>query len=204
VEVNIWTLVLMIVASVAGAWLGAGVVARWPRKKIQIGMGFALIAAAVLMLMRQFQVGPAEGQALALHGPRLWIGLFGNFALGALMTLGIGLYAPCLILVSLLVMNPRAAFPIMMGSCAFLMPIGGMRFIRKGSYSLPATIVLSIAGLPAVLIAAYIVRELTLTQIRWLVILVVLYAAAMMLRSAMKERKSAARAVDADTPAVLP
>ncbi len=195
VDVDIWTLVLMIAASVAGAWLGAGVVAKWPRRKIQIGMGFALLAAATLMLMRQFNYGPAEGQTLALQGARLWLGLAGNFALGALMTLGIGLYAPCLILISLLGMNPRAAFPIMMGSCAFLMPIGGVRFIREGSYSLRTAVVMTLSGIPAVLIAAYIVRELTLTQVRWLVIAVVVYTAAMMLRSAIRERGPAAKAV---------
>ena len=191
VDVDVWTLILLIAASVAGAWLGAGVVAKGPRRKIQVGMGFALLAAATLMLMSQLQLAPGGGTALELRGARLGLGLAGNFALGALMTLGIGLYAPCLILVSLLGMNPRAAFPIMMGSCAFLMPIGGMRFIRKGSYSLPAALVLTIVAIPAVLIAAYIVRELTLTQIRWLVILVVVYTAAMMLRSAIQERGAA-------------
>ena len=192
VDVDAWTLIGMIAASVAGAWLGAGVVAKWPRRKIQIGMGFALLAAATLMLRAQF-AGQAENiGTLALSGGKLLMGLGGNFALGALMTLGIGLYAPCLILVSLLGMNPRTAFPIMMGSCAFLMPVGGIRFIREGSYNLPAALVMSVAGIPAVLIAAYIVRELTLTQVRWLVIVVVVYTAAMMLRSAIKERRAAA------------
>ena len=46
------------------------------------------------------------------------------------MMLGIGLYAPCMILVSLLGMKPTAAFPIMMGSCAFLMPISSVRFVQ--------------------------------------------------------------------------
>ena len=191
VEVDIWTLVLLIVASVAGAWLGAGVVARWPRRYVQIGMGLALLAAAALMLMGQFKLVPAGGAALELRGTLLAAGLIGNFALGALMTLGIGLYAPCLILVSLLGMNPKAAFPIMMGSCAFLMPIGGVRFIREGSYSLKATVVMTLAGIPGVLIAAYIVRELPLTYVRWLVVVVVIYASTMMLRSAVLEaRKS--------------
>jgi uncharacterized membrane protein YfcA len=117
------------------------------------------------------------------------LGLAGNFALGALMTLGIGLYAPCLILVSLLGMNPKAAFPIMMGSCAFLMPIGGIRFIRAGSYSLSAAVVMALSGIPAVLIAAYIVRSLPLTYVRWLVVIVVVWAATMMLRSAAQEAK---------------
>ena len=55
------------------------------------------------------------------------------------MELGVGLYGPCLILISLLGMNPKAAFPIMMGSCAFLMPIGSLKFIRSGRYSLRAS-----------------------------------------------------------------
>jgi len=195
VQVDIWTLILMIVASVAGAWLGAGVVAKWPRRKIQIGMGFALLAAATLMLMAQLQLAPGGGTALELRGAKLGLGLGGNFALGALMTLGIGLYAPCLILVSLLGMDPRAAFPIMMGSCAFLMPIGGIRFIREASSSATTAIMLTLSGIPAVLIAAYIVRQLKLSQVRWLVIVVVVYTAVMMLRSAIRDRGPAAKAV---------
>ena len=145
------------------------------------------------MLMSQLELVPGGGEALALRGARLWIGVAGNFALGALMTLGIGLYAPCMILVSLLGMNPGAAFPIMMGSCAFLMPIGGFRFIRQGSYSLSAAVTLTLAGLPAVLIAAYLVKKLPLHYVRWLVVVVVVYTAAMMLRSAWKggEREGA-------------
>jgi len=188
VRVDFLTLVAMIAAAVAGAWLGAGVVARWPRVNIQVGMGCALLAAAALMLLTQLQLAPVGGLSLGLRGPGLVAGLVGNFALGALMTLGIGLYAPCLILVSLLGMDPRAAFPIMMGSCAFLMPIAGMRFIREGSYSLHASVVLALAGIPAVLIAAYIVKQLSLTYVRWLVVVVVLYTALTMLRSALAER----------------
>ena len=66
--------------------------------------------------------------------------------LGALMTLGIGLYAPCMILVSLLGMSERTAFPIMMGSCAFLMPVGSLRFIREQAYSFRNALGLAIGG----------------------------------------------------------
>jgi uncharacterized membrane protein YfcA len=188
VQVEVWTLILMIAAAVLGAWFGAGVIAKWSRRKVQIGMGCALFVAAAFMLRAQFTGQADDAGFLGLSGTRLAIGLFGNFALGALMSLGIGLYAPCLILISLLGMNPRAGFPIMMGSCAFLMPIGGLRFIKEGSYSLPAAIGLAIGGIPAVLIAAYIVRSLPLTYVRWLVVIVVLYAAIMMLRSATREK----------------
>lgn len=194
VRVDFLTLVAMIAAAVAGAWLGAGVVSRWPRMKIQVGMGCALLAAAALMLLTQLQLLPVGGAALALRGAALAAGVVGNFSLGALMTLGIGLYAPCLILVSLLGMDPRAAFPIMMGSCAFLMPIAGMRFIREGSYSLRASVVLALAGIPAVLIAAYIVKQMPLVYVRWLVVVVVVYTATTMLRSALVERRMPAPA----------
>jgi uncharacterized membrane protein YfcA len=184
VEVEMTTLIGLIAASVAGAWLGAGVVAGWPRRTVQIGMGIALLAAAVFFAMTNLGLFPGGGDALGLRSPLLWVGIAGNFALGALMTLGIGLYAPCMILIALLGMNPRAAFPIMMGSCAFLMPIGGLRFLARGSYSPRAAVALAIGGIPAVLVAAFLVKSLPLTWLRWLVFAVVLYTASAMLRSA--------------------
>ena len=187
VEVEMTTLIGMIAASIAGAWLGAGLVAGWPRKRVQIGMGLALFAAASFFAMTNLGLFPSGGETLGLRSPLLWAGLAGNFALGALMTLGIGLYAPCMILVALLGMNPRAAFPIMMGSCAFLMPIGGLRFIARGSYSLRAAVGLTIGGIPAVLLAAFVVKSLPLTYLRWLIFAVVLYTAVAMLRSARRK-----------------
>jgi uncharacterized membrane protein YfcA len=188
VEVDMITLVLMIGAAVIGAFFGAGVVASWPRRKVQIGMGLALLAAATFFLMTNLGLFPTGGDTLSLQGPRLAFGLLGNMFLGALMTLGIGLYAPCMILVSLLGMNPRAAFPIMMGSCAFLMPVAAMRFIAKGSYSVGPAIGLALGGIPGTLIAGFIVKSLPLTAVRWLVVVVVVYAAAAMLRSAFAAR----------------
>jgi uncharacterized membrane protein YfcA len=112
--------------------------------------------------------------------------------LGALMTLGIGLYAPCMILVGLLGMNAKAAFPIMMGSCAFLMPVGSLRFIRERAYSLPNALGLAIGGIPAVMVAALLVVSMNLNTVRWLVIAVVLYTAISMLTSAASEKTAAA------------
>jgi uncharacterized membrane protein YfcA len=177
------TLVLLIAAAVAGAWLGAGVVAHWSRRKVQIGMGCCLLGAAMLMMMTQLQLIPGGGEAIGLAGTRMAIGLVGNFVLGTLMTLGIGLYGPCLIMISLLGMDPRSAFPIMMGACAFLMPVASARFIRAGSYDPRATLGLSIGGIPAVLVAAFIVKSLPLSAVRWLVVVVVVYTALALLRA---------------------
>lgn len=188
------TLIFMIVAAVAGAYLGAGIVAKWPKRTIQIGMGSALLVGAVLFAYKNMPSitgqpnllsGVGDG-TLDLQGTRLVIGLVGNFALGALMTLGIGMYAPCMILVGLLGMNAKAAFPIMMGSCAFLMPIASLRFIKAGAFSLRPVLGLALGGIPAVLIAALIVKSLPLVAVRWLVVVVVLIAAVGLLRSALR------------------
>lgn len=98
--------------------------------------------------------------------------------------LGMGLYAPSLILVSLLGMNPLAGFPIMMGSCALLMPIGGARFIKSRRYDLRTALGLTLGGIPAVLIAAFIVKSLPVAWLRWFVVVIVLYTAVQMLFSA--------------------
>ncbi|HEY8459239.1 MAG TPA: sulfite exporter TauE/SafE family protein, partial [Blastocatellia bacterium] len=190
IEVEMWTLVLLIAASVLGMWLGAGVTSKLSRRKVQIGMGVALLVAATLLLMNIFKKQAEGGLALGLYGTKLWIGIIGNFILGSLMSLGIGLYGPCLIMISLLGMSPKAAFPIMMGSCAFLMPVGSKQFISKGSYDLRATIGLALGGIPGVLIAALIVKELDLYYVKWLVVGVVIYTAISMLRSAMLERQA--------------
>lgn len=182
------TLVLLIAAAILGSWLGAGVVAKWPRRYVQIGMGLALVAAGIFFIMKNLNILQGGGNALGLSGTLLWIGVAGNFLLGALMTIGIGLYAPAMIMVALLGMSPIAAFPIMMGSCAFLMPIAGWRFIKFDAYTLKAAVGLTIGGVPGVLAAAYIVKSLNVTALRWLVAAVVIYTAIAMLRSAMIER----------------
>jgi uncharacterized membrane protein YfcA len=184
VNVEMTTLVLMIAAAVVGAWLGAGVVARWPRRRVQRGMGVLLFGAAAIIVARLTKTVPGGGDALGLSGARLAAGLAGNFVLGALMTLGIGLYAPCMILVSLLGMNATTAFPIMMGSCAFLMPAASIRFVRSGRYDLRAALGLTLAGTPAAVIAGLVVKSLPVAAVNWLVVGVVVYTASAMLRSA--------------------
>ena len=183
------TLLLLIVAAIAGAFLGAGVVSKWPRRYVQVGMGLALIAAGTLFILKNLNELPAGGNALALSGTLLWVGVAGNFVLGALMTIGIGLFAPAMIMVTLLGMSPIAAFPIMMGSCAFLMPVASWRFVKFDAYTLKAALGLTIGGVPGVLAAAYIVKSLPLASLRWLVAAVVIYTAFTMLRSAMLERR---------------
>jgi uncharacterized membrane protein YfcA len=191
VEVEMTTLALMIASSVVGAWLGAGVVVRWSLRKIQVGMGSLLLVAAAIIVLRQLNLVPGGGDALGLHGIRLFIGCAGNMVLGALMMLGIGLFAPCMILVTFLGMRPLTALPIMMGSCAFLMLPAGARFVRAGRYDLRASLGLTLGGVPAALVAGLVVGHLPLDAVKWLVAAVVVYTGVTMLRSAAASRRNA-------------
>jgi uncharacterized membrane protein YfcA len=200
VDVDVKTLTLMIVAAAAGSWFGAGLVSRWPRRTIQIGMGITLLVTACFLLLTQLHVLPVGGDLLGLTGYKLLIAVAANALLGALMTLGIGFFAPCMTVIYLLGMSPRAAFPIMMGSCAFLCAVGSIRFIQERRYRLPSAMGMTLGGIPGVLLAAYLVKELPLRQLRWLVFVVMLYTAFMMLRSAVRERNAVRNmVVPADT-----
>ncbi len=187
IKLDVRTLVLLIGASVLGAWIGAGIVSGWNRRRVQRGMAIALAATAVIMVLRMTGLFPGGGDALNLAGGLLLLGVIGNFALGALMTLGIGLYAPCMAMVSLLGMSPITAFPIMMGSCACLMPVAGLRFWRADRFDRRAALGLTLGGVPAVLIATYLVKSLPLDIVRVLVVVVIGYTAFRMWRDSRRE-----------------
>ncbi|OGD19609.1 MAG: hypothetical protein A2Y70_07140 [Candidatus Aminicenantes bacterium RBG_13_64_14] len=189
IKVDPMTLVLMIAAAVVGSWLGAGVVSRLPRRAIQVGMGIALLVAAGFFLARLLQWMPSSDTGtLDLTGMKLALGLAGSFVLGMIMPLGIGYYAPCMILVSMLGMNPLASFPIMMGACAFLMPVASMNFIRARRYSLKSTVGMTIGGVFGSALALTVVKKMNLNSVRWLVTVVVIYTGLSLLRTAAREK----------------
>lgn len=187
VEVAPLTLISMMVAATLGAVIGAGEVCKLPVNKIRIGLGGALIIVAFAMLAGILNIMPSGGDAFALTGWKFIVALVVIFIFGALQTIGIGLYAPCMALVYSLGMNPRAAFPIMMGSCALLMPWASLKFIKEASYDPKAAIGLTGLGIIGVLIAAYIVKSLPLNVLKWVVVVVILYTSVMMFRSVKKK-----------------
>ncbi|WP_251860308.1 sulfite exporter TauE/SafE family protein [Clostridium sp. Marseille-Q2269] len=190
IEVEPLTLFSLLIAATVGAVVGAGVVSKLNEKKVQFAMGVALVIVALVMLAQQLKFMPAGGEATGLYGVKLIIAIVGNFILGSLMTLGIGLYAPCMALVYSLGMSPKVAFPIMMGSCAFLMPAASVKFIKEGAYDRKASMAITIFGLVGVFIAYYLVKSLPLDMLKWLIIVVIIYTAAMMFNSASKSKKA--------------
>jgi uncharacterized membrane protein YfcA len=190
IEVEPITLILMLLAAAAGAVWGAGIVSKLSEKNIRLTMGIALFITACFMFAGKMNWIQGGGTAIGLYNVKLGIAVFVNFILGALMTAGIGLYAPCMALVFALGLSPIVAFPIMMGSCAFLMPPASVKFIREGAYNRKAAMAMAIPGMIAVLIAALIVKSLPLDILRWVVMVVILYTSAVMLRAAFGGKKN--------------
>ena len=189
VEVEPVTLASMIVAAVVGAYLGAGVVAKLPTKVIRLLMGTALIVIGIVIVIQMMGLIPSSGVATGLSGIKLVIGIAANFILGALMTAGVGMYAPCLALVCLLGINPMIAFPIMMGSSAYLMPVASLKFIKEGAYNRKASLALAIFGIFGVFIGYRFIKMLNLNALKFIIIIVMAYSAVSLFYSAYKDSK---------------
>ncbi|MDR1801076.1 MAG: sulfite exporter TauE/SafE family protein [Lachnospiraceae bacterium] len=190
VEVEPLTLILMIAASIIGAVFGATIVSKWNLKYIRIALGVALVCLAVIMIGKLTGIGPfgIVGTANGLTGVKLVIGVVVNFALGAFMMVGLGLYAPCMALCLLLGMSADVAFPIMMGSCAFLMPASGIKFVKEGKYNRASSLILTITGIVGVLIACFIITSLPLYYLTWVVTAVMIICAVIFFKDANKAK----------------
>jgi uncharacterized membrane protein YfcA len=198
VKVDPVLLAAAVIASIFGAVTGVRVAARLPVTPVRLVMGLGLLIAAASFALSNLGLMPPGGTATGLPPLPFAIVVAASFAFGVLVNLGVGNFAPTLILVSLLGMDPRAAFPIMMGSGALMVLIGGLRIIRTRPLNLPLVLGMSLGGLPAVLVAAFIVKSLPITYLRWGVVVVVTYAAGVMLRAALVGHRPA------PTPAEVP
>lgn len=192
IEIDIPTLVLMIAAAVIGAAIGARIISRFSITKIRILMGAALLLVAVVTLCKINAVGPFGliGTARRLDGRQLAFGVIGNLFLGALMPAGVGLYAPCMALILFLGLSADAAFPIMMGSCAFLMPSAGITFIKEGTYHRAAAVPMALAGTCGVLAAGIVVFSLPVTLLTYLACMIMSVCACLFFFDAWRTRKN--------------
>lgn len=189
VDVDPLTLVLMIGAAVVGALVGAGIVCKWNVKMVRIGLGVGLTILAIVLACKNAGIGPfgLVGTATGLTGVKLVIGVVIQFFLGALMMIGVGLYAPCIALVSALGMNIKVAFPFMMGSCAFLMNAACFKFIKEGKYDRKAALCLAIFGCIGVILAYFLMKYMfSLTALTYIICVVMIYTAIMFFRDAFK------------------
>ena len=202
VAVDPLLLTAMVGSATAGTWLGAGIVSRLPRRAIQLFMGAALLIAATFFLIPILGGAlPVGGEAMSLPGWRFGVAVGVNFVLGALMSVGIGAYAPCMVLLALLGLHPLGAYPIMMGTCGLVQPVASLRFFKTGRFSWGSSLGLTMGGVAGSLIAVFVVKQLPLKALRWLVMIVVAYAAVSMLRSAFRAQPRGKENVPVPAPA---
>ena len=187
VKVEPLTLISMSIAAPAGAVLGAGFVCRMPRRKIQLGMGIGLLAVALTILAGLLNWLPLGGVAIGLTGWKLAVVVVMSFVFGALQTIGVGFYAPCMAMVYAMGMHPKTAFPIMMTATAMLMAAGSARFVKENAYDPKAAVSLTVFGIMGVFLAAFVVKSLPLTVMKWVVLGVVLYTSIWMFLSARQK-----------------
>jgi uncharacterized membrane protein YfcA len=182
-------LVGCIVACTTGGLIGAPLVHRTRVWIVQLIVAVGLTLAAIAYAMTNLNLFPGGGMAASLPIGLTIAAIAANFAFGVLLNYGVGNYAPTLVVLSLIGMNPRLCFPIMAGAAALMGSTAGIRHINTGNLDLRVVIGLTIAGIPAVLVAAYLVVTMPLALLRWLVLVVVLYAAAIMYRAAILGRR---------------
>jgi uncharacterized membrane protein YfcA len=184
VKIDPLLLGLGIAASVVGGLVGVSVAAWLPVRPIRLVMGVGLLIAAASFAASGLGLMPPGGTATSLPLLPFLIVVAASFLLGVLVNLGVGNFAPTLVLVSLLGMDPRAAFPLMMGSAAMLVLVAGIRIVRTRPLNMALVLGMALGGIPAVLVAAFIVKALPIAQLRWGVVAIVTYAALVMLHAA--------------------
>jgi uncharacterized membrane protein YfcA len=177
------------VAVLLGGLLGAPLVVRARVWIVQLTVAVGLLLAAIAYAMTNLNLMPGGGTAAGLPPMLTIVAIVASFGFGILLNFGVGNYAPTLVFLSLMGMDPRLCFPVMAGGAALMGAGAGARHIQIGQIDLKVVFGLAIGGIPGVLLAAYIVVTMPLVMLRWLVIVVVLYAAAVMALAAWKGRR---------------
>jgi uncharacterized membrane protein YfcA len=185
-----------------GGLLGAPLVARARVWVVQLVVGIALLMGAAVYVLTNLHMMPGGGTAGSLPMTLTIVAIVANFIFGVLLNFGVGNYAPTLVMFSLMGMDPRLVFPIMAGGASLTVAGAGARHIAIGQIDCRIAIGMTLGGIPAVLIAAFVVKTMPLETLRWLVFVVVFYAAAVMLKSAILGRREGVRAARSATAIV--
>ncbi|HUD92475.1 sulfite exporter TauE/SafE family protein [Sphingobium sp.] len=189
VEVDPLLLLGCIIAMVLGGFLGVPLAERAPVRVVQIIVALALLIAAGFYTATNLALMPGGGQASTLPLTLTLLAIALQLVLGILQNFGVGAYAPTLVALSLFGMDPRYAFPIMTSAVAFSISASAIRRVRSRDLDLRFATGMAIGGVPAVLIAAFLVRSMPILILRWLVVAVVLYAALILIRSAVTPKR---------------
>jgi len=173
-------------ATFIGGVVGAPLVVRSRAWIVQmtVAIGLAVAGTAnVLGILGQLPVG---GTASGLPMGLTIIAIIVSFGLGLLANFGVGNYAPSLVMFSLMGMDPHYCFPIMASGASLMGAGSSMRFIKVPEIDLRIVVGLTLGGIPAVLVAALIVKQMDVAILRYLITVVVFYTAIVMARAAIR------------------
>ncbi|MCW8634110.1 sulfite exporter TauE/SafE family protein [Streptococcus macedonicus] len=190
VEVNLTTLFVMAMASFLGAFVGTRITKNWNTRQVQRVLGILLIVAAFIMFYRLIANPGASisESAHGLYGIWILVGAMFNFTIGILMTMGLGNYAPELILFSMLGINPSVALPVMMLDAAVIMSASTTDFIKSGRVNWPGVLGIIIGGSFGVLTAAFFLSKLDINHFKILIVFIALFTGTSLLRSSAIKR----------------
>ena len=182
-------LVGCVLALLTGGLLGAPLVTRTRVWVVQLVVAFALFLAAAMYALSNLDLMPGGGTAASLPVALMAVAIAANFLFGVLLNYGVGNYAPTLAMFSLMGMDPRLCFPIMAAGAGLAGSAASIRHINIGEIDLRIAIGITLGGIPLVFVAAFIVKNMPVELLRWLVFVVVFYAAIVMLREALSGRR---------------
>ena len=178
-------LVGCVIALLMGGLMGAPLVGKVRLWVVQLVVAIALLLAAALYALSNLGMMPSGGTATSLPLHLMIIAIAANFLFGLLLNFGVGNYAPTLVMFSLMGMDPKLCFPIMAAGAGLCGAGASIRHISLGQIDLRIATGITLGGIPLVFVAAFIVRDMPLEWLRWLVMVVVLYAALVMLKAAL-------------------
>jgi len=190
VPVDLLMLCTMVPAGGLGAWMGTSFVVRWPKQTIQRAMALSLLVTGILITLRQCNVFQSDEAATSLSGGFLLIAIAANFFIGSLTSLGIGNYAPTMAILYLLGLNPKAFFPVMAASAALILPTAAFRFWKSGRFDRRTAAGLTLGGVPGVLVAVYLVREMSVYWLLWIVVGVLIYSSLTLYQASLPKKES--------------
>ena len=186
IKVEVLTLVVCILAQISGSYIGPRITVRFSSARIRKCISIGLLLSALFIVAGKFNLLPLGGTATGLSGIKLFIAAISLFVFGALNTVGIGSYPLTMATIYALGLNPASTFPIMMGACAFSIPIGSMEFIRYGKYGRKITLFTSTFGVLGVIVGVYVVKEMNVAMLQWGVAALLLYSGVSMLVTEFK------------------
>jgi len=190
VEVDLTTLITLVLGTCIGGLFGGAVVSRLKKQAIRLSMLSCFLLIITLLISRKFELLPTGGDVVALHSWKLILGFIGMVICGALTSVGIGLFAMVQGVLFLLNVSPLVAFPIMMTAGAMQQPLTTLVFLQQNKIPLKKTLILSLSGCIGVAITLPLFAHVTVSWLHTLLLCILIYNFIAIGRTYLRDRRN--------------